>query len=78
MGNRLDQERKERLEEPRMDYAIRKLTEADYEVCRFSDNELHFLFKGNNIKLFPYSGWHTGKGIKDGRGLQKLLDQIKK
>lgn len=77
MGGRLNKERKEELEEPRMDFAIRKLTEAGYEVARMNDNELNFLFKGNNIKFFPYTGWHTGKGIKDGRGLQKLLDQIK-
>lgn len=72
MGSKLFPEK----EEPRMDYAIRKLTEAGYEVDRVNDNELNFLFKGNNIKLFPYTGWHTGKGIKDGRGIQKLLDQI--
>lgn len=73
MGSKLFPEK----EEPRMDYAIRKLTEAGYEVDRVNDNELNFLFKGNNIKLFPYTGWHTGKGIKDGRGIQNLLNQLK-
>lgn len=72
MGRKLFPEK----EEPRMDYAIRKLTEAGYEVDRVNDNELNFLFKGNLIKLFPYTGWNTGKGIKDGRGIQKLLNQI--
>jgi hypothetical protein len=64
------------LEEPRMDYAIRMITELGYEVDRVNDNELNFIYKDNLIKIFPYTGWHTGKGIKDGRGIHNLLKQI--
>lgn len=74
---RLDKEKQERLEEPRMDYAIKKISELGFEVDRVSDNELNFVFKKHLVKFFPYSGWHTGKSIKDGRGLEKLLTQLK-
>jgi hypothetical protein len=67
---------KPELEEPRMDYAIRMITELGYEVDRVNDNELNFIYKDNLIKIFPYTGWHTGKGIKDGRGIHNLLKQI--
>ena len=37
---------------------------------------LEFKYKGNTIKFYPYSGWHSGKGIKDGRGFQNLIKQL--
>jgi hypothetical protein len=36
-----------------------------------------FTYDGHQVKFFPYSGWHTGKSIKDGRGIEKLLAQLK-
>ena len=33
--------------------------------------------KGNTIFFYPYTGWFTGKGVKDGRGLSNLLKQLK-
>lgn len=60
-----------------MEYAEEKLAELNIFATRISDSELHFEWKGNTIKLFPYSGWHTGKGIKDGRGIDNLLKQLK-
>jgi hypothetical protein len=74
---RLNTDRQKELEPKRMEYAEEKLSELNIPAIRYSDAELHFEWKGNTIKLFPYSGWFTGKGIKDGRGLQKLLDQLK-
>jgi hypothetical protein len=35
------------------------------------------MFKNELVKFFPYSGWHTGKSIVDGRGIKKLLAQLK-
>jgi len=26
--------------------------------------------------VWPYTGWFSGKGVKDGRGIKKLLKQI--
>ena len=74
---RLNQERQNELEPKRMAYAMHKLTELGFKVTQGSDKELHFAFKGNTIRLFPYSGWFSGGGIEDGRGIKNLIDQIK-
>jgi hypothetical protein len=74
---RLNTKRQAELEPKRMETAIEKLAELNISATRISDSELEFEWKGNMIKYWPYSGWHTGKGIKDGRGLQKLLKQLK-
>lgn len=64
-------------EDGRIKFARAELEKKGYEV-RFDEANkcLIFDYKGNKIRLFPYTGWHTGKGIKDGRGLQNLLKQI--
>jgi hypothetical protein len=74
---RLNTKRQAELEPKRMDAAVEKLAELNISATRTSDTELEFEWKGNTIKYWPYSGWHTGKGIKDGRGLQNLLKQLK-
>lgn len=74
---RLDLDRQEKLEHKRIDYAKKNIIELGYDITFESDKEIHFYFKGSLIKFFPYSGWHTGKTIKDGRGINKLLKQIK-
>jgi hypothetical protein len=74
---RLNTKRQAELEPKRMDTAIEKLAELNVSATRISDTEVEFEWKGNMIKFWPYSGWHTGKGIKDGRGLQNLLKQLK-
>jgi len=40
------------------------------------EHKLQFSFKDEIVTLYPYSGWHTGKSITDGRGINKLLTQI--
>lgn len=78
MSNRLDQEREKELEPKRMEYAIGALHAAGIKsIFAITDKCLQFEYKGETVKLFPYSGWHTGKSIKDGRGIEKLLKQIK-
>jgi hypothetical protein len=72
---RLNIERQKELELKRLSYAKKKLMELGFDVTE-SETELRFFYKGSIIKFFPYSGWHSGKGIKDGRGLNKLLKQI--
>jgi hypothetical protein len=74
---RLDIDRQKEFEPKRMEYAIEKLGELGITATSVSDNELEFEWKGNTIKLWPYSGWHSGKGIKPGRGIEKLLNQLK-
>ena len=74
---RLNKERQEELEPERIRYAKEQIEKLGYVVTEESETHISFEFKGHPVKLFPYSGWHAGKTIKDGRGLKKLLDQIK-
>ncbi len=73
---RLDIERQNKLEPQRMAFAKHELYKLEIPILSFTDTEITFLFKGEKCKLFPYSGWHSGKGIKDGRGIKKLLNQL--
>ena len=75
---RLNIERQNKLEPERMQVAKQEIEKLGYEVIEVSETELQFIHAMNHkIKFFPYSGWHSGATIKDGRGLQKLLKQIK-
>lgn len=77
MSQRLDQQRQKELEPKRMEFAKRSIQDLGYEIVVEKNTSLTFMFKGEFVTVFPYSGWHTGKSIKDGRGLQKLLNQLK-
>ena len=74
---RLDIERQTQLEPLRMEYAKEQISALGYEVSEHDGNELRFSYRGKIVKFFPYSGWATGATIKDGRGLRKLLNQLK-
>ena len=73
---RLNIERRKQLEPGRMWEAICEIEDEGYQVIEDSDKELSFYFKNHLVRFWPYSGWHSGKSIKDGRGLQNLLKQI--
>ena len=73
MSNRLDQERESELQPKRMEYAKAEISKLGFKYIA-DDTTICFQFNGHQVKLFPYSGWHTGKTIKDGRGLKRLLD----
>ncbi len=72
----IDKNKKLELEHSRVEYAVAKLEEIGYDVSQINDGELKFEYKGSVVTFFPYTGWHTGKTIKDGRGIDKLLKQI--
>lgn len=75
---RLDIERQNRLQPSRIEFGKKAITDLGYEITFESSTELIFMFNNKPVHFFPYSGWHTGNTIKDGRGLNKLLRQIKK
>lgn len=77
MSNRLDQEREAKLQPERMKVAIDSLEKMGYSVEQRGETTLVFTYKGHQVNFFPYSGWHSGKTIKDGRGLKNLLAQLK-
>lgn len=75
MSNRLNQDREAKLQPKRMDKAIKELEARGFSV-NSDDTRIHFVYNGSPVFYFPYSGWASGKTIKDGRGLKKLLDQL--
>lgn len=78
MGKRLDVERQKQLEPERAEYAMNKLAALGYEVTLLANGkEIRFLHKGKQVIFFPFSGWHSGKTITDGRGIKNLLKQLK-
>ena len=74
---RLNKEREQKKEPKRLEYAKNELEHLGFVITYETDKELKFEFLGHQITLYPYSGWYTGKGIKDGRGLTNLLNQLK-
>jgi hypothetical protein len=76
MSNRLNQEREKELEPKRYQYAKNKLAELGIELTYEHDQYIQFIWNGNKITHYNYTGWHTGKGIKDGRGIENLLKQL--
>ena len=77
MSKRLGIERQKLLEPKRIAEAKQTITELGYEIIEEDPIKLVFLFKGKKVMYYPYSGWHTGKSIVDGRGIKQLLNQIK-
>jgi len=77
MSNRLNKEREEKLQPVRIEFALVKLAEIGITPIFVSDSSIQFIYNGAKIILYPYSGWFTGKGITDGRGIDKLLKQLK-
>ena len=75
---KLDQERQKSQEPKRMAYAKKRLTDLNIKIIFETENRIDFLFKDKKCSIFPYSGWHTGQSIKDGRGIEKLIEQLGK
>lgn len=74
---RLDIERQKELEPKRFAYAIEKLQELGLIITDQVKGRIQFEFKGEIVTFYPYSGWFTGKTVKDGRGIELLLKQLK-
>lgn len=73
---RLDQERQKKLEQSRIEYSVKCIQDLGYKIEYQDKRVVKFTFKNKLVTLFPYSGWHTGKTIIDGRGLNNLINQI--
>lgn len=70
-------EQRDKLEPARLEYARKSIEAIGYKTEAFENNRLSFEFKGAKVTFWVYTGWATGKSIKDGRGLSRLLRQIK-
>lgn len=73
---RLNKERQQELEPKRIQTALNELTRIKVHILSHDDTKISFYHKNEMVIFYPYSGWHTGKSIKDGRGLKNLLKQL--
>ncbi len=73
---RLDKERQQELEPKRMQFAINQIESLGFDIIQKTKTSIQFVFKNEIVTFFPYSGWGSGKSIKDGRGINNLLKQI--
>lgn len=75
--NELAKKKRSDNEPGRWEYTISVLKEKGYDPVEDHTNKcIRFEYKGNTITVWPYKGWFSGKGVKDGRGIKKLLKQI--
>ena len=71
------EEVREPKEVSRIAYAKERLERLGYEVTEIRDNKsLVFFHNGHRITFYPYKGWFSGKGIKDGRGIETLIKRL--
>jgi len=73
---RLNQERQKRLEPLRMENAKALIESCGFVVSVIGDKTLIFVYNGSYVTVHPYSGWCSGKTIKDCRGIDNLIQQI--
>lgn len=58
--------------------AEREFHRLGYDVTHLKDMRALVIYhKGERVVYYPYSGWASGKSIKDCRGLKNLLKQLK-
>lgn len=74
---RLDIERQARLEPGRIASTRKVIEDLGYVITYADTTRFEFTYNEETVKFWPYSGWHSGKSIKDGRGFNNLLKQIK-
>lgn len=61
-------------EPERIEYAKKQLLNIGYETEYDAGNKcLIFEYNNNPIKIYPFTGWFTGKGTGNGRGIHNLI-----
>jgi hypothetical protein len=76
VSGRLDKEREAEIQPARMASCKDALEKLGFTVQVQSDDRLQFEYQGAPVMLYPYSGWFTGKTVKDGRGFRNLIKQL--
>lgn len=75
--NEICAKERQQKEPSRWDYVLSVLKDRGYEPVEDREAKcIRFTFKGNTVSVWPFTGWFSGKGVHDGRGIKKLLKQI--
>ena len=69
-------EKREKYIYERMRNAKARLTEAGFTVEEEDKYTLKFMYHCNIIRYYPYTGGVVGKGIKNTRGIDALIEQV--
>jgi hypothetical protein len=67
---------RKKIESERLQSTAKKLESLGFEIWDITDKKIQFYYKESLVTFYPFTGWHTGKSIKDGRGFNNLLKQI--
>lgn len=70
-------EKRAKLNPIKMEHAKKKLQQLGLSITVIEPSTLSFVWKDATVLFYPYTGWHSGKTIKDGRGIENLLKQLK-
>ena len=69
-------ERRNKIEPTRFEYAVDKLVQAGHRVANGGHGDKSIVINGY-IKLWPYTGWWSGRGVGSGRGIHELIKKLK-
>lgn len=75
--NAYKKEERANKEPGRIDYAVQKLMDAGYRVGKCPNDNTQLIVNGY-IKLWPYTGWWSGKGVGSGRGIHNLIKKLRR
>lgn len=67
---------KKQIESGRLQFAKNAICKLGIKITFECKTRIEFYHAGHKVMFFPYTGWHSGKSIKDGRGIKNLLRQI--
>lgn len=71
--------RRFRREPGRIEYDRAQLEDMGYEVHLSECGKmLYFTHRNATIRLWPYTGWFSGKTVIDDRGVDILLEQLRR
>lgn len=65
-----------KIEPSRFEYVVDELMKAGHRVGRDPKDDKAIIINGY-IRLWPFTGWWSGKGIGSDRGIHKLLKRLK-
>lgn len=66
---------RDRVIEARKEYAKKRFYQAGIPVVDETSLSIIVRCNCNRVEYFPYTGWFSGKGVHDGRGIEKLIAQ---
>ena len=69
-------QRRKLLEDFRINNAKKLLKAAGIDFTTPNPSKIQIIYNGELVSFWPYTGWHSGKSIEAGRGIENLLKQI--